>query len=248
MSGDPDLYPDKDEFADYLKAYATRFRLPLRHDATVLSVTRKDGKQFVVSGTGFDPVTAAAVVVATGAFRDPIVPSWASELPPEVRALSAEVFGDGNDLPPGPLLVVGDGASGRDIAMLARPKRDVVLATGRSRRLLPERMLGRSLWWWLDVTGLVRAPTKSLRGQPMRRPIHFLTAVAGLASWLLPGFRSSREQRASAPAQSVSRMGHRCCPLQWSGRLAIGRIGHFSILETHWGKMILCFMTTVSPP
>lgn len=169
MGGDPAHYPDKDEFADYLEAYAEHFRLPVRHGATVLSVIRKDGNQFVVAGTGFDTVAAAAVVVATGAFRDPIVPCWASELPPEVHALSAEAFGDGSHLPPGPLLVVGDGASGRDIAMLARPKRDVVLATGRPRRLLPDRILGRSLWWWLDVTGLVRAPTKSLRGQLMRR-------------------------------------------------------------------------------
>lgn len=169
MNGDPTQYPSKDEFADYLEAYAARFRLPVRHGATVLSVTRTGEGQFAVSGSGFEPILAEAVVIAAGAFRDPIVPSWATGLPVEVPALSAEAFGDGSHLPPGPLLVVGDGASGRDVAMLARPRREVVLATGRPRRLLPERLLGRSLWWWLDVTGLVRAPTRSLRGKLMRR-------------------------------------------------------------------------------
>ncbi|MBJ3783642.1 flavin-containing monooxygenase [Devosia sediminis] len=169
MAGEPTGYPDKDEFADYLEAYAARFRLPVEHRAVVASITRDSGGRFIVSGSGFDTIAADAVVMATGAFRDPIVPSWAAALPSEVAAMPAEEFGDGSHLPPGPLLVVGDGASGRDIAVLARPKREVVLATGRPRRLLPERLLGKSLWWWLDVTGLVRAPTRSLRGRAMRR-------------------------------------------------------------------------------
>jgi cation diffusion facilitator CzcD-associated flavoprotein CzcO len=41
-------------------------------------------------------------------------------------------------------LVVGDGATGRQIAVELAATREVLLATGRPRRVSPQRILGRS--------------------------------------------------------------------------------------------------------
>ena len=166
IPGDPGGYPDKDEFADYLEAYARQFRIPVRSGCTTTSVERDVSGAFRVTGEGFDPIIADAVVIAAGGFRNPIKPSWAATC--TIPQFAVDELGDFERLPSGPLLVVGDGASGRDVAALNVPHRPVLVSTGRSRKLLPERILGRSLWWWLDVTGLVRAPTGSFLGKRMR--------------------------------------------------------------------------------
>ncbi|MER8476712.1 hypothetical protein [Mesorhizobium sp. M1163] len=40
---------------------------------------------------------------------------------------------------------------------------------GKPRRPFPERILGRSVWWWLKKLGLMRARSGSLPGRSMRR-------------------------------------------------------------------------------
>ena len=64
--------PTKDEFADYLEAYATRFALPVRTGVRVDGV-RRDGDRYVVSA-GDRTFEATNVVVASGAHREPRVP------------------------------------------------------------------------------------------------------------------------------------------------------------------------------
>jgi putative flavoprotein involved in K+ transport len=65
--------------------------------------------------------------------------------------------------------VVGDGPSGRDIAAELQGSHTVILATGQPRRLLPERILGRSTWWWLDKLGIVRVSGDTALGRYLRR-------------------------------------------------------------------------------
>ncbi len=72
-------------------------------------------------------------------------------------------------MPPGRVLVVGDGASGRDIAMELGATHETYLAVGKPRRLFPERILGRSVWWWLKSLGLMRARPDGFLGRFMRR-------------------------------------------------------------------------------
>jgi len=43
------------------------------------------------------------------------------------------------------------------------------LATGRSRRLLPEKLFGKSIWWWLDKSGLLYARSDSIIGRIMQK-------------------------------------------------------------------------------
>src|SRR3954453_22977542 len=63
-----DSYPGKDEVADYLRAYAVAFELPVRLDTVVTSLARAaDGTCLVKAAP--DALEAGQVVVATGAFQ-----------------------------------------------------------------------------------------------------------------------------------------------------------------------------------
>jgi putative flavoprotein involved in K+ transport len=64
-------YPGKEALADYLRAYATAFDLPVELDAPVTGLRRADGA-FRLS-TADRTYTARAVIVATRPFQTPFV-------------------------------------------------------------------------------------------------------------------------------------------------------------------------------
>jgi putative flavoprotein involved in K+ transport len=113
-------------------------------------------------------IAARAVVVAAGAFQIPTVPRIASELSPAVTQLTPLTYRNPSSVPAGVVLVVGDGATGRQIAMELAASHRVVLATGKKRSLAPQRLLGRSIFWWLDHLGLLRATGESRLGRRLR--------------------------------------------------------------------------------
>jgi putative flavoprotein involved in K+ transport len=59
------------------------------------------------------------------------------------------------ELPGGPVLVVGAGNSGLQVATELARTRQVHLAVGSTGPALPQRLLGRDLFWWLTRLGLV---------------------------------------------------------------------------------------------
>jgi putative flavoprotein involved in K+ transport len=63
------------------------------------------------------------------------------------------------------VLVVGDGATGRQIALELTANHEVLLAAGRPRRVSPDRILGRSVFWWMDRLGVLRASRESPIGR-----------------------------------------------------------------------------------
>ncbi len=107
--------PTKDEFADYLEAYATRFALPVRTGVRVDGV-RRDGDRYVVSA-GDRTFEATNVVLASGAHRDPRVPSLAADLDPSIVQLHSSAYRNPSQLRDGRVLIVGVGNSGADIAL-----------------------------------------------------------------------------------------------------------------------------------
>ena len=56
-------------------------------------------------------------------------------------------------LPQGEVLVVGGGNSGYQIADELAATRNVSLAIGQRMPSLPQRLLGRDLFWWLSISG-----------------------------------------------------------------------------------------------
>lgn len=107
--------PTKDQLADYLEAYRDRFDLPVRTGVKVDRVT-KSGEKFVVE-TGTGRIEANQVVVATGAFQSPRMPSFAKELDPEINQLHSKDYKNPSQLRPGGVLLVGAGNSGADLSV-----------------------------------------------------------------------------------------------------------------------------------
>jgi putative flavoprotein involved in K+ transport len=107
-------FPTKDEFADYLQAYAVRFDLPVRSGVSVNGL-RRDGDRYVVT-SGERRFEADRVVVATGAFRVPKVPGFAFDLDPGIVQLHSSEYKNPGQLAVGGVLVVGLGNSGAEIS------------------------------------------------------------------------------------------------------------------------------------
>ncbi|MEU6742125.1 flavin-containing monooxygenase [Streptosporangium sandarakinum] len=160
-----DRYPGKDEVADYLQAYAARFDLPVRLGTTVTELRRTDDGGFeAVTDNGVH--TGDGVVVATGPFQQPRIP----DLPPasEIVALHSADYRNPAQLPDGPVLVVGGGNSGVQIAAELAATRPVTLALGARQPVLPQRIGGTDIFTWLQALGLVRAPVTSRLGRLVR--------------------------------------------------------------------------------
>lgn len=170
MAGDPEGYPGKDEVADYLEAYARAQGLKVACGDGIARLERGvDGEDgFVARTTHGALLGARAVVVATGPFQIPAVPAFAGALGPGVLQLTTTDYRRPGQLPPGHVLVVGDGATGRQIARELAGDREVWLATGRWRPVVPQRSLGQDQMWWGDHLGLLRADKETLRGRLLR--------------------------------------------------------------------------------
>jgi putative flavoprotein involved in K+ transport len=161
----PNHLPDKDEVADYLTRYAERFDLPVRLGTRVRSLGH-DGERFVVH-SGDRVYESDQVVVATGPFQQPKVPAISARLAPEIHQLHSSGYHNPFDLPDGPVLVVGAGNSGAQIALELAQSRKVWLA-GRNPGYLPRRFLGRDLFDWVWPI-IHRATLDSSLGQRMRK-------------------------------------------------------------------------------
>ena len=138
--------PDKDEVADYLERYAERFDLSVRSSTRAESLVR-DGERWVLH-TSRGTLQADNVVVATGPLQRPRVPAFATHLSPDIHQLHSRDYHSPFDLPDGPVLVVGAGNSGAQIALELARHRKVWLA-GRDTGHMPRRLLGRDLFDWL---------------------------------------------------------------------------------------------------
>lgn len=165
--GEPERYPGKDEVAAYLEAYAARFRLPVRTGERVC--TLRPGCEGWVAETPVERYEAPQVVVATGPFHRPVVPALGSDLPAEVVQLHSASYRNPAQLPPGDVLVVGAGNSGVQIAEELSRTHRVHLAAGAQMPRFPQRVLGRSIFWWLEKAGLMDVSIESLPGRRMSR-------------------------------------------------------------------------------
>jgi putative flavoprotein involved in K+ transport len=108
-------FATKDEFADYLEAYVTEFRLDVRNGVRAERIVRS-GDHYLVDA-GDERLVADHVVLATGAYQDPKVPVFAPELSPAIRQMHSSAYRNPRQLEPGEVLVVGGGNSGAEIAL-----------------------------------------------------------------------------------------------------------------------------------
>jgi putative flavoprotein involved in K+ transport len=113
--GLPRSIPGKDDIADYLQAYAARFDLPVRTGVKVDRIAA-DGDGYLVE-SGKDRMWAENIVVATGAFHRPHIPDFAESLNPDIAQMHSSEYRRPSQVRDGPVLVVGAGQSGAEIAL-----------------------------------------------------------------------------------------------------------------------------------
>jgi putative flavoprotein involved in K+ transport len=162
-----DTYPTKEPVADYLRDYAKAFDLPVHLNARVTSLIRTDGG-FEVR-TADQTYRARQVVVATGPFQVPFVPPQAAKLDPSVTQVHSADYRNPQALSDGRVLVVGGGNSGFQIAEELAATRQVDLSIATRYPMLPQRLGGRDLFWWLTRLGLLRVTVTSRPGRRMSR-------------------------------------------------------------------------------
>jgi putative flavoprotein involved in K+ transport len=164
--GAPDGYPTRDEVIAYLERYAATFELPIELDAAVQSLTAKEGR-FVV-GLEDGSIEADQVVVATGPYQTPRVPEIAGRLAPEVFQTHSTGYRNPDDVSGRTVLVVGGGNTGFQIAKELSATHGVHLSVGSRQMPLPQKLLGRDLFWWLTKFGLLQKTVESRFGRLMR--------------------------------------------------------------------------------
>lgn len=164
--GDPDGYPTRDEVIAYLQQYAATFELPVELNNRVHSLTVADGALLV--GLKDKRLEAKQVVIATGPFQIPNVPGLARALAPEIFQTHSTGYMRPSDVPQGTVLVVGGGNTGFQIAKELSATHEVRLAVGSRQKPLPQRLLGRDLFWWLAKTGLINKSLDSRIGQRLQ--------------------------------------------------------------------------------
>jgi putative flavoprotein involved in K+ transport len=164
----PDTHPGKDDVADYLRAYARHFALPVRLNSPALRLHREDDGSFAVT-TPTGTLHARQVVVATGPFQNPHIPAIADQLDPLVPRLHSAEYRNPAQLPAGGhVLVVGAANSGLQIAAELADSCTVSVAVGSKPPELPQRIAGRDLFSWLSKAGFFTLPSDTRLGRRLR--------------------------------------------------------------------------------
>jgi putative flavoprotein involved in K+ transport len=164
--GDPDGYPTRDEVISYLERYAETFELPIEFESEVKKVERDDNGRFRLEA-GQRIITSDQVVVATGPFHTPYVPKVAENLADNVFQTHAVGYRRPDEVPRGTVLVVGGGNTGFQIAKELSATHEVVLSIGSRQKPLPQRFLGRDLFWWLTRAHILDKNVESRLGRKL---------------------------------------------------------------------------------
>ena len=165
--GDPDGYPTRDEVIAYLERYAESSELPIELGSEVRRLSQEGGR-FVLAYDG-RTVTADKVIVATGPFQTPFVPTFSEQLEAAVWHVHSTGYRQPGDVPEGgTVLVVGGGNTGFQIAKEVSATHKVSLSVGSKQKPLPQRIAGRDLFWWLNKTHLLSTTVESRLGRKLR--------------------------------------------------------------------------------
>jgi putative flavoprotein involved in K+ transport len=152
-STDPDGFLSRDEIVKYFEEYVKRFHLPVQYGARVQAIRMSEANNAYVVETTVGTFEARNVVIATGLYQKPKVPTLNGDFPAEIMQLHSDEYRNPHSLPAGAVLVVGSAQSGAQIAEeLYQSGRKVYLSVSRSGRV-PRRYRGKDANWWHDRMG-----------------------------------------------------------------------------------------------
>lgn len=182
--------PTKDQYADYLARYAGHAGVPVRAGCRVRRHEFRDGVHRLE--TGGTTIETRTLIWAAGGHAVPSIPRFAAGLRPHqthstgLRSVA--------DLPPGPVLVVGAGQSGADIALAAAAGHRTLLAGPGTGHVPPALAASRPL----HALYRLRLPRRAAgllrrRGSPLIRQTARRLSEAGVER--LPRVRGVHDGR-----------------------------------------------------
>ncbi|HEX6038640.1 ArsO family NAD(P)H-dependent flavin-containing monooxygenase [Longimicrobium sp.] len=196
MPGGADTYPTRDEAADYLARYETRYGFPVERPVHARAVTREEGIfRIATDGATW---TADAVVSATGSWAHPVVP----DVPGRETFLGVQIHSAeyrGPDAFAGRrVLVVGGGNSGAQVLAEVSRVADATWITLDEPRFLPDHVDGRYLFD--QATEIYRAQKE---GRPPPPPANLGDVV------MVPPVREARDRGVLRAVRPFARMTER---------------------------------------
>ena len=170
LEGPGHALPKSAEMADYFEDYRKQFDIHCLFDAQVVAAERNREGTWTVNCADGRRFQALTLVLANGSNQKTVIPEkLADGLAPEVVQTDAERYW--RDMPDkaSRCLVVGDGASGRQIARdFAHAGFDVTLA-GSDRNMVPNQVLQRNIFHWLQRLGLLKADRNTLPAKLLKK-------------------------------------------------------------------------------
>ncbi|MFI7444839.1 flavin-containing monooxygenase [Nonomuraea indica] len=170
--GNPDRYPHRDEVVDYLARYARALRrsgAEIRTGARVVAVEaggKTNGGGFAVRLADGTTLSAPGVISAGGSFANPYLPRLEGQAGFTGRILHAAAYTSPEPYAGKRIIVVGAGNSAVQIAHELARLATVTLATREPIRFVDQRLLGKDLHFWFDVTGFDRLPARLVTAPP----------------------------------------------------------------------------------
>jgi putative flavoprotein involved in K+ transport len=159
---DPEGFLTRNEVIEYLETFAALVAPPILEgvEATAVEAASESADLIVRSSAG--EYRAANVVVATGTFQRPKIPSFGTRLSRDVQQIHSSQYRNPHHLKPGAVLVVGSGQSGCQIAEdLHEQGREVLLSTSRVGRA-PRRYRSKDVMCWNELMGVYRMTVDQL--------------------------------------------------------------------------------------
>ena len=154
----PNGFMPRDEIVQYVQNYAKSFQANIREGVSVERLQKDPNTAIFTVTTSVGDFTADHVVVATGGYHQPKIPSMRDRLPSEIVQLHTSEYKNPDALPDQAVLVVGTGQSGCQIAEdLHLAGKQVHLCVGGAPRS-PRTYRGKDVVAWLDELGYYDLP------------------------------------------------------------------------------------------
>jgi len=168
----PDSFASKEIVVKYFEKFAKKIKAPINLNVNVEKVEKQSSNHKYLVTTSEGLYDADNIIVATGAFQEPIIPNIIPSNS-KVNQIHSQAYKNPEQFSDGSILVIGSGSSGSQIAEeLRRSNREVFFSVGPHDRP-PRRYRGRDNVWWLGVLGKWEAKTPSPGTQ------HVTIAVSG---------------------------------------------------------------------
>lgn len=147
----PDGFDKAGSFISSFEEYVSKYDLPVSENCIVTSI-EKPGEFFnvtVLSNNGIKNYSCRQVIIASGYASEKLIPSFAKDVPANIKQFHTSEYRNPAQLPEGGVLVVGSAQSGVQIAEdLVEAGRKVYLSTSMVARV-PRWYRGKDIMVWL---------------------------------------------------------------------------------------------------